>query len=42
MTDQERIDRLERVLELLISWLRRELGASAAQALIEDLKDDRP
>jgi hypothetical protein len=41
MTDQDRIARLERVVELLISWLHRELGTSAAQALLKDLKDDR-
>lgn len=42
MTDKERIDRLERVVELLISWLYPELGTSAAQALLKDLKADRP
>ena len=42
MTDKDRIDRLERVVELLISWLHRELGASAAQALLKDLKDVPP
>lgn len=42
MTDKDRIDRLERVVELLISWLHRELGTSAAQALLKDLKDVPP
>lgn len=42
MSDKERIDRLERVIELLISWLHRELGTHAAQALLKDLKDVPP
>lgn len=39
MTDAERIDRLERVVKLLISWLHRELGTSAEQALLNLLKE---
>lgn len=42
MSDADRIERLERVVELLISWLHRELGTSAAQALLRDLKEPLP
>jgi excinuclease UvrABC helicase subunit UvrB len=38
MTDKDRIDRLERVLETLVSWLHRELGTLAAQELLKDLR----
>jgi hypothetical protein len=43
MTDQERIDRLERVLAVLIGWLYRELGQANAIKLLDTLtKEDTP
>ena len=43
MTDEERIERLESVLALLITWLHRELGTQAASNLLEALtQGDKP
>lgn len=40
MTDKERIERLEKVLATLITWLPHELGALVARQLLAELCPD--